>query len=555
MRNSWKNWIDGGDMNMKSKKLLTMSALLMSLTLSACGGGGDESSSSNTVTIAKDVDVISMDSAIATDGMSFEIIAATTDGLFTNDKEGNAIPALAKDEPEVNEDGTVLTFKLKDAKWSNGDEITADDFVYAFQKLANPATASEYNYMLGAGVAEILNADAVIAGEMEPSALGIKAIDKKTLEITLTKPVAFFNSLMTFPIFYPQNQKFVEEQGDQYALTPDNLLASGPYKMTSWEAESKIKLVKNDKYYDKKAVKTDELIFKIIKDPNTASLDFEQGANDFAKLSGELVDKYKDDKNFKNVLDGYLWYLQVNFNAPGLENVNLRKAIALSIEKDKIVGDILKDGSIAADYFVPQKLATGPDGTDFREDNGNYLTTDQAKAKEYYEKAKTETGKSTFEIELLYEEEGNIKQIAEFIQNKVQSNLPGFTITLKSQPKKNRIELMKTGDFQLAIHRWGPDYADPTTYLNLMLENNSYNYGSYKNPAFDALMTKASNEADQSVRWQDMKDAEKLLLEEDAAVIPLYQVGGASLVRKTVTGIENHSVGVPYLYKNVVKSK
>ncbi|MEG2909237.1 MAG: peptide ABC transporter substrate-binding protein [Erysipelotrichaceae bacterium] len=537
-------------------KLLKTGTVCMALTLllSGCGGGSDTSETTDTVTIAKAVDVMSMDSTIATDGMSFEIIAATTDGLFTLDKEGNAIPALSDGEPSVSADGKVITFKLKDAKWSNGETVTADDFVFAFEKLANPATASEYNYMLGAGVAEIVNADAVIAGEMKPEELGVKALDKKTFEVSLTKPVVFFNSLMTFPIFYPQNQKFVEKQGDQYALTPDNLLACGPYKMTSWESKSKIKLVKNKEYYDKKNVKTNNLTFKIISDPNTSALDFGQGANDFTKLSGELVDKYKDDKNFKNVLDGYLWYVQLNFKTPGLENVNLRKALALTMEKDKIVKDILKDGSVAADFFVPVKLATGPDGKDFRDGNGKYLQTDLTKAKEYYESAKAETGKSTFEFELLYEEEGNIKQIAEFIQNKVQKNLPGVTITLKSQPKKNRIELMKQHDFQLAITRWGPDYADPTTYLNLMLEDNGYNYGLYTSKPYNDLMAKSGNEASVENRWQDLKDAEKVMLEDDAAVIPLYQVGGASLVRKSVSGIENHSVGVPYIYKNVVKA-
>lgn len=536
------------------KITLVLVAFLMTVTLTACGSSSG--SDSSTVVVAKDVDVMTMDSILATDGMSFEVISATIDGLFTIDKEGNPLPALSDGEPTVSEDGKTITFKLKDAKWSNGEAVTANDFVFAWQRLADPKTASEYSYMLASGVAEVVNADEVIAGTKDKSELGVKAIDEKTLEVKVNKSVPFFNSLLSFPVFFPQNEKFVTEQGDQYAQTPANFLSCGPFKFEAWTAKSEIKLVKNDQYWDKDNVKTENLTFKIIADANPSALSFDNEEVDFSKLSGQLVEKYKDNENFKNVLDGYLWFLSINVEKTdsALDNVNLRKAIALSINKDDIANDILKDGSVGADYFIPKELATGPDGKDYRESTGTYLGFDEAKAKELYETAKAETGKTAFNIELLYEEEGNIKQVAEFIKSKVEANLPGVTFTLKSQPKKNRIELMKTQSYDIAIHRWGPDYADPTTYFNIVSEGNSQNYGMYAGTEFNALMNEASTTTDLTERWTALQKAEKVLLEDDAAVIPLYQVGGATLVRKNVTGIENHTVGVPYIYKNIAKS-
>lgn len=533
------------------KWLLMMCSLCLALSTVACSN--QKADAKDTVTIAKDMDVTSFDTSITADGMSFEVVASIIEGLYTFDKDGNVIPALAEDK-SVSEDGKVHTFKLKDAKWSNGEPVTAHDFVFAWRRLADPATASEYNYMLGSGVAEIVNADDVIAGDKSVEELGVKALDDRTLEVTLTKAVPFFDSLMTFPSFFPQKESFVKEKGDLYGFSAENLLANGPFELVSWEYGSKITLVKNKNYYDVENVKVENLIFKIIKAVNTSVLDFEQGGNDFTKLTGELVDKYQSNEHYKNVLDGYLWYLAINFQTPGLENDHLRKALSKVIDKEQIVNAILKDGSIAADYFVPEKLATGPDGKDFRETSSIPKAYNVPEAQELWEKAKAELGVDSITFELMYEEEGSMKSIAEFIKSQIESNLPGVSIKLVSLPKKIRLDRMRQKDFQIGLTRWGPDYADPTTYLNLMVQGANYNYGSYESEQYNQLMKEVGDTDDMDVRWKKLQEAEKVLL-EDVGVIPLYQVGGATLVRNSVEGIENHTVGVPYIYKNVVKLK
>lgn len=218
---------------------------------------------------------------------------------------------------------------------------------------------------------------------------------------------------------------------------------------------------------------------------------------------------------------------------------------------------MLKDGSIAIGGFVPQDFTTGPDGKDYSETAKKFYTEvgeDGVKAaQEYWDKAKEELGIDSLSLRLLYEPADPAKPAAEFIQAQIQSALPGLTIEMVSQEKENRIELQKARDFDIVLTRWGPDYADPTTYLNLMVTGNAYNYGDYTNPEYDSMIEDAANAATPEERWEKLHQAEEILM-EDSPVVGVFQVGGATLVNQKVTGIESHSFGVPYLYKNLKKT-
>lgn len=537
-------------MGRKSKKLLVLlCSLTTAFSLVACSSTDETPNSDNTVTFAKELDVISMDSSYATDGSSFEAIHATVDGLLTIDANGNLVPALAKDKAKVSEDGLTYTYELKEAKWDNGTPVTANDFVYAWQRTASSADA-EYNYLYGADGACIANADEIIKGEKKPEELGVKALNDTTLEITLSKPCAYFEGLMSFPVFYPINQAFAEEKGDQYALTPENMLACGAYKMTSWETGSKYVLEKNDSYYDKDAVKVDKLVFNVVKDLSSSALAFESGDVNFTKLNKDLVDKYKSASTYTEVLEGYLWYFQYNYENEYLANANIRKALSLAIDRDDLVNNVLKDGSIVAKGFVPTLLATGPDGKDYRETAPAYMQTNVEEAKKAWEAGLKELGVDSINLKMLFDNADPAKSAAEYLQSNLQSNLEGLTIEMVAQEKNNRIEMQKAGDFDISLTRWGPDYADPTTYLYLMSTGNSYNYGGYSNTAYDAKMKEAADAQDPATRWQLLKDAEGICM-EDYPVAPIFQIGGASLISENIKGIETHAVGVPYIYKNV----
>lgn len=538
-----------------------MSVLFLLSILSGCGGSKETAVSvedkaepvkNNIVTIANDVELSSMDTGVATDGTAFEAIAATIEGLYQQDAAGNIIPGMAIKE-EVSEDGKTRIFTLRDAKWSNGQPVTANDFVFAWRRLADPKTASQYGYMVE--VAGVKNAAAVQKGEKAASELGIIAVDSKTLKIELDYPVPFFDQLVSFPVYYPINEEFYNKYKEQYALTPEAILANGPFKMTEWNQGANYTMVKNEQYYDADKVKIDGLNFQVVKDAQSAMVAFEQGTVDYVKLTGEMVEQYRNSPEFINTLGGYLWYLSPNQKVAGLENLNLRMALALSFDKEQIAEYLLKDGSIAANFAVPVKLAVGPDGKDFRETAPTYLNTNKEKAKEYFEKAKVELGKDKFSYELLFEDTEASKKVAEYLKSEIETNLVGMTINLKQQPKKARLQLMRNKTYDIGLTRWGPDYADPMTYLDLWITGGSSNYGNWSNEKYDKLIfdvSKGDLTGKPLERWEALKEAEKVCL-DDAAIIPVYQTGSAVMINKNLTGFEFHSVGIPTIYKNIVR--
>lgn len=539
---------------------MVLSTLFVLGLLSGCGGSKEaaptkakkEAVKSNIVTIANDVELSSMDTGLATDGTSFEAIASVLEGLYQLDGAGNTIPGMAVKE-EITEDGKVRTFTLRDAKWSDGQPVTANDFVFAWRRLANPKTASEYAYMIG--VAGVKNAEAVMSGEKPITELGITAVDDKTLKVELDYPVPFFDQLAAFPPFYPIREDFYDKYKEQYALTPEAILSNGPFKMVEWNQGANYTMVKNDQYYDADKVKIDGLNFQVVKDAQSAMVAFDQGNVDYVKLTGEMVDQYKESPEFMNTLGGYLWFVSPNQKVPGLENANLRRALALSFDKEQIAEHLLKDGSIAANFAIPVKLAVGPDGKDFRETTPSYLNVDKAKAKEYYEKAKQELGKDKFAYELVFEDTEASKKVAEYLKSEIETNLPGMTINLKQQPKKARLQLMQNGVYELGLTRWGPDYADPMTYLDMWITGASYNFGSWTSKEYDKLIFDASKgdlTGKPVERWEALKQAEKVCM-DDAAIFPVYQTGSAVMIKKDLTGFEFHSVGVPTIYKNIVR--
>ena len=552
---------------MKSVKRLLSLVMAMALTVSlaACGGAKKTStdaagtpettkSAGKVLKVQLDVEVASMDPQIATDGTSFEVMSAVTEGLFSVDEAGAPIEAMAKGLSK-SEDGLTYTFTLKDAKWSNGTAVTAKDFVFAWRRLVDPATASEYAFI--AGIAGIKNADAISAGEKKVEELGVTAKDDKTLVVELSHPVPFFESLMAFPSFLPVNEEFFKQSGDKFGTSPATILSNGPFKITSYEpAATSIVLEKNSDYWDAAAVKLGGIQYQVIKEAQQAMLSYKNGDLDVATLSGEQVEQFKADPEFHNIMEGYLWYLSPNQKVAGLENVNLRKAIALSYDKKAIVNNILKDGSIVADFAVPTLLATGPDEKDYRETSSTYLSTDKAKALEYYNKAKQELGKDSFTYTMIVEDTESAKNVAEFIQAEVQTTLPGVTIKIETMPKKNRVERMQSGDFEVGLTRWGPDYADPLTYLDMWITNSPNNYGFWSNKDYDAIIQSAKDgelALNPEKRWEELKKAEAIVMDE-AVILPVYQKGSAVMIKNGVKGIEFHSIGINRIYKNATKN-
>jgi len=558
----------------KFKNLLSLLlVVLLMLSLTACGGsksstttgsetGSDTSADTtdsaaaggNILNVHFDVEVASMDPQIATDGTSFEVLAAVTEGLYSIDVSGSPILAMAE-KVDKSEDGLTYTFTLKDAQWSNGTPVTANDFVFAWRRLVDPSVASEYSFITE--IAGFENAGAIIAGEKPVEELGVNAQDDKTLVVKLDVPVPFFESLMAFPSFLPVNEAFFTEAGDNFGTSPDTILSNGPFMITSYEpAATTITLAKSPTYWEASKVSLDGIQYQVIKDSQQAMLSYQNGDLDVATLSGEQVEQFQADPEFHNIMAGYLWYISPNTKIAGLENLNLRKALALSYDKAAVVNNILKDGSIVADFAVPSLLATGPDGKDFRETTDTYLSTDKAKAADYWEKAKEELGVSELKYTMIVEDTESAINVAQFIQSEIQTTLPGITIELQTMPKKNRVERMQAGDFELGLTRWGPDYADPMTYLDMWTTGSPNNYGFWSNSEYDSIINSAKKgelALDITARWDALKNAEAIVM-EDAVILPVYQKGDAVMIKSGVEGIEFHSVGINRIFKNAVKN-
>ena len=567
-------------MNVK-KIVALLLALVMVLGLAACGtdsgsaatsaatvGSDDETTAGSSASdggpkilnIMVEIEVESLDPQEATDGTSFEVMANYTDGLTQMDADGAAVPAIAE-KWDISDDGTVYTFHLReDAKWSNGTPVTANDFVFAWQRAVDPAMASEYSYMLS-DIGQVKNAAAIIAGEMDKSELGVKALDDKTLEVTLEVPVSYFLSLMYFPTFYPVNQAFFESlPTGTFGTSPETTLSNGAFILSSYEpAALSFSLVKNPDYYDADRVKLDGLNYQVIKDSQQAYMSYQNGDLDIVMLSGDQVEQVEGDPELNVTGAGYLWYLTLNqHDVPALANQNMRLALSNAVDRVSIVQDVVKDGSVATYTAVPPQFAAGPDGSDFSADQEKFkdvCSDDTEKAAAYYEAAKAELGTDTFEFELLVEDQTETQNVAAVIKDQVEKALPGVTLNIKVEPKKQRVADIQDGNYEVCLTRWGPDYADPMTYLNMWTTGCSNNYGLWSDASYDAIIDDCTTGAyvtDAEARWNAMYDAEKIVMDQ-AVIIPLYTKANANMIKTGVEGIEFHPVALNRVYKDTVK--
>ena len=276
---------------------------------------------------------------------------------------------------------------------------------------------------------------------------------------------------------------------------------------------------------------------KLVQDPKVAAQSFMAGETDYAPITSDLVDKYKDDESFKQVPEGFLYYLSVNFQNEDLANANIRQAVSLSINRKDLCEKVLKDGSSAATGFIPKGVATSPDGKDFREESGTYITYSQSKAQQALDRGLKELGKSEIKLRITYgTDESPMDVIATYLQNSL-SKLKGIKVEMVATTKQDRIyNKQKNGDYDLSVTRWGPDYGDPTTFLTIDISTNSNNYGKYVSSDFDNYMGQAASESDARVRWQELLEAEKVLM-TDLGSIPVFEKGSATLQNTKVKNL------------------
>ncbi|MEG0267992.1 MAG: peptide ABC transporter substrate-binding protein [Carnobacterium sp.] len=544
---------------MKDMKLLSLLGitLLSTAFLAACGSnkvdsnGGKETKELNLVETAE---IPTMDSVLNTDTVGSTVMNNVMEGLYRLNLDNKPELAMASEDPTISEDGLIYTFKLReDAKWSNGDPVTANDFVFAWRRLMNPSTGSQSAYMME-GI--VKNASEVNKGDMELEELGVKAIDEKTLEVQLESKVPYFEDLLSLSVFLPQNEAYVTEKGNKFASNSDNSIYNGPFLLTDWDGTGlSWSYKKNADYWDADKVKLDEINVDVVKETSTAINLYDAGEVDTIKLSGEYVQTKQGDPDLKSVPTSSVFYFKYNQERNGeptaLANENIRKAISMGFDKEAYAKTVLQNGSLPANGLVPEGLSKNPStDKDYREENGDLLRYDIKAAQDYMKKGLEELGLESVKLELLSDDSENAKKSSEYMQGQLMQNLPGLEISIRSVPFNVRLDVNKRQDYDIQMAGWGADYADPINFLELFETGNSNNKASISIPEYDALLEKigTTDLDDPEKRWADMLSAEKILL-DDAAIGPIYQRYNAILKKPYVEDIGTHLVGPEYSFK------
>ena len=539
----------------------------LSITLCALlfTGCGSDSAGDGKFSVMLGSNVVSLDSAQATDSVSFEVIADCIDGLMQLDAKGKAIPALAESY-DVSEDGKTYTFHLRDAQWANGDDVTADDFVFAWRRHCQKA--EEYAFIMGSTVACVKNADAVTKGG-DPTTLGVSAPDPKTFVVELDAPVPFFLSLMAFPTFYPINEKFYNTlAAGSYGTSPETFLSNGAFTLTSYTpGTANIQVKKNDKYWNASDVALDVFQYQVVSSSDNALTSFKNGTLNVVGINGSQAEHVKKDaelsKNLKTFTSGHLYYLSFNqdaknHHAGALANANLRRAISTAIDRESLVNNFVMSGAKATYTAVPVEFAPNANtGKFFSEDQkqfADYVGFNVDKARQLLETAKNELGKDSFELQLIYSNDGDTAaKVVQAIKSQVEENLPGVTLNLQPMPQAEYFSYVTSNSYDLALADWGPDYNDPMTFFTLWTTEGCEIAEHWSNADYDKIIADCSTgelAADYDARWSAMYDAEKILL-ANAVIAPLYTDAHSILISPDITGIEFHVAGIDRVFKNV----
>lgn len=515
---------------------------MVMFTLAACSGGKESNdpsstSSSQKMSATATGELATLDSALYSDVTSSDAIGQIFEGLYRIDSENNPELGLAESDPIVNDAGTVYTFKLRNTSWSNGDPLTAEDFVYAFQKVVDPENGSPSSNQMDI----FKNAAAIRNGEMDLNELGVKALDEKTLELTLENPITYLPKLLTGTPFFPQNKAFATEQGQKYGTNSDTITSNGPFIISKWNGTNlNWTFTKNPDYWDAKNVKMEQIDIEVIKETSTGVNLFENGDVQYTTLANEYAKQYKDSADYQTQLKFLYGYLSYNEKREATGNVHLRKALSLAVDKEAFTKTILNDGSEALNGIIPANYANNPEThEDFRTENGDFLAYDVEAAQTEWKKAQEELGISEIDLELLTSDTEASKKTGEYLQAQFEQNLPGVSVHLRNVPLKNRLELTNKGEFDMAFSTWTPDYEDPINFLEIYQSTSGLNSSGYVSEAYDQGIeeirsTLALKPLD---RWEKMLELEQLLIEKDAVITPIYQGAQAYLLAPEVKGL------------------
>lgn len=481
--------------------------------------------------------ITSLDVAKITDSVSSNALSQVGEGLYRLNANSEAENALAT-KTTVSDSGHQYAINLRhDGKWSNGQPVTAQDFVYSWERTLNPKSKSEFTYQF----ANIKNANAIAAGKKAPATLGVKAVGKYQLKITLSQPAAYFKKMLASTTYYPLNQKAVDKYGKKYGSSAATTVYNGPFVLTNWNGTSDTwTLKKNATYAAAKSVKLKQISYKVIKSSTTSYNLYQSKKLDAVTLDGEQTTQNKNNPDLKSVSQGRIGFIQYNQKDKVAANRDLRTAISLAINRQQLTTKVLKNGSQPAKAFAIKNMLKNPKtGTDFTTDAKVKNTVDYnpTLAKKLYQQALKQLGKKSASVTITCGDDDASQNMAEFIQSALSSKL-GLKVHVQAMPFTSMLSNVSKGNFQLNLTSWSMDYADPIQSLQILESTNNSNMGHYDSKTYDqALNASEGRDALKSTaRYTDLVKAAQTAA-KDQAVTPLYEGRTGTLVNPKIKGV------------------
>jgi oligopeptide transport system substrate-binding protein len=475
-----------------------------------------------------------LDPGITSNSFASPFLLNLFEGLITYDKDNNVVPSLAESW-SISADGTVYTFKLRRGlKWSDGTPLGAQDFVYSYFRVLDPKTGANYasnitNYIKGA--------EEYFKGTGPRANVGIAAPDDNTLVLTLKGPTPFFLNTLGMWVFFPVNQAVVEKDPERWTLSPSSFVSSGPFKVSDIKMGESITVVKNANYWNAANVKLDEIVFRYILEPSTALSALEAGQIDGLRSIpvSEISRLRRESDAFQGVPSFGTTYYVINRNVKPFDDVRVRKALSLAIDRQAIIQNVLQTPETPAFGFVsPGYVLNGKDFRDNRPTYGLSATANAAEAQRLLTAAGYPNGQGFPTIKLSFYTDRTVQLVVEALQQMWKQNL-NINVEVSSQEWAVYRPGLQVLNYQIGATGWGGDYLHPMTFLANLTSSNSNNYSSYKNAQYDALIAQAETEVDAQKAATIMQQAEDLAM-DDTAILPLYHRSISFMMASRVKG-------------------
>ena len=523
-------------------------ALALALGLTACGGSGGEKkadgkaaggavatlpANKTTLVINNGTEPESLDpgktSGVPEDNIERQLL----EGLVVVGKDGKIAPGVATSWE--NKDFKVWTFKLRDnAKWSNGDPVTAQDFVYSWQRTTDPKTASPYATYLAD--AHVTNAQAIVDGKAKPDTLGVKAVDPHTLEVTLTEPVPYFVDMLTHSSVLPVHKGTVEKGCEKWTQ-PGSFVGNGAYTLKEWTVNSKIVLERNKNYWNDAATQINQVEILPIQEETTDVNRFKAGEIDVTAnaLPTDMFAQLKTDLGAQVHVDPYLctYYYEFNTKKAPFNDPKVRRALSLALDRDVITEKVMQQGQTPAYAFTP------PATNDYKANHPEWEKWSKEQRIAEAKKLLNEAGYSDakpLDVTLLYNTSENHKKVAVAATALWKQSLGFVNVTLDNKEWKTFLDNRKTGNYQFARAGWCADYNEPSSFLNILKSGNSNNYGKYASADFDAVMAKTLVAGTTNEQRADLYQQAEVQADKDTPVIPIYHYVSPRLIKPYVEG-------------------